>query len=69
MYQNCKGKLFYIYTLVNFHWARVQFQPVPLASCGSGSGVNSPAAVSFTVLFKTPRRHSYFQIPPLCERC
>ena len=49
------------YTLVNFHWARVRFGPVPLASCGNGSIVNSPAAVSFTVLSQTPRRPSYFQ--------
>ena len=33
------------------HWARVRFGPVPLASCGNGSGVNSPTAVSFTVFF------------------
>ena len=48
-------------TLVNFHWARVRFGPVPLASCGNGSIVNSPAAVYFTVLSQTPRRPSYFQ--------
>ena len=47
--------------LVNFHWARVRFGPVPLASCGNGSGVNSPTAVYFTVLSQTPRRPSYFQ--------
>ena len=47
--------------LVNFHWARVRFGPVPLASCGNGSGVNSPTAVSFTVLSQTPRRPSYFR--------
>ena len=47
--------------LVNFHWARVRLGPVPLASCGNGSGVNSPTAVSFTVLSQTPRRPSYFQ--------
>ena len=29
------------------NWARVRFGPVPLASCGNGSGVNSPTAVSF----------------------
>ena len=50
------------YTLVNFHWARFQFGPVPLASCEKGSDVNSPAAVSFTLLSQTPRRPSYFQI-------
>ena len=33
--------------------------PVPLANCGNGSGVNSPTAVSFTVLSQTPRRPSY----------
>ena len=49
------------YTLVNFHWARVRFGPVPLASCRNGSTVNSPAAVYFTVLSQTPRRPSYFQ--------
>ena len=49
------------YTLVNFHWARVRFGPVPLASCGNGLGVNSPTAVFFTVLSQTPRRPSYFQ--------
>ena len=40
-------------------WTRVRFGPVPLASCGilatKGSGVNSPAAVSFTVFSQTPR--------------
>ena len=50
------------YTLVNFHWARVRFGPVPLASCGlNGSGVHSPTAVSFTVLSQTPRQPTYFQ--------
>ena len=49
------------YTLINLHWARVRFGPVPLASCGNGSGVNSPTALSFTVLSQTPRRPSYFQ--------
>ena len=39
----------------------VRFGPVPLASCGNGSIVNSPAAVYFTVLSQTPRRLSYFQ--------
>ena len=48
-------------TLVNFHWARVPFGPDPLASCGNGSGVDSPTAVSFTVLSQTPRQPSYFQ--------
>ena len=43
------------YTWVNFHWARVRFGPVPFASCGNGWGVNSPAAVSFTVLSQSPR--------------
>ena len=47
--------------LVNFHWARVRFGTVPLASCGNGLIVNSPAAVYFTVLSQTPRRPSYFQ--------
>ena len=47
--------------LVNFHWARVRFGPVPLASCGNGLIVNSPAALYFTVLSQTPRRPSYFQ--------
>ena len=55
------ARLRWWYTLVNFHWARVRFGPVPLASCGNGSGVNSPTAVSFTVLSQTPRRPSYFQ--------
>ena len=49
------------FTLVNFHGARVRFGPVPLASCGNGSIVNSPAAVYFTVHSQTPRRPSYFQ--------
>ena len=40
--------------LVNFHWARVRFGPVPLVSCGNGSCVNSPAVVSFTVISQTP---------------
>ena len=31
-------------------WARVQFGPVPLESCGNGSCVNTPAALSFLVL-------------------
>ena len=48
-------------TLVNFHWARVRVGPVPLASCGNGSTVSSPAAVYFTALSQTPRRPSYFQ--------
>ena len=47
--------------LVNLHWARVRFGPVPLACCGNGLIVNSPAAVSFTVLSQTPRRPRYFQ--------
>ena len=49
------------YTLVNFHWARVRFGTVPLVSSENGSGVNSPAAVFFTVLSQTTRRPSYFQ--------
>ena len=56
--------------LVNFHWARVRFGPVPLESCGDGSGVNSPTAVSFTVLsFRLPVDQVTSEIPSLRERC
>ena len=56
------------YTLVNFHWARVRFGPVPLASCGNGSIVNSPAAVYFTVFSQTPCRPSYFQSSTIAKK-
>ena len=39
-------------------WACVRFEPVLLASCGNGPGVNSPAAVYFTVLSQTPFSNS-----------
>ena len=58
------------YTLVNFHWARVRFGPFPLASCGNWSGVNSPTAVSFTVLsLRLPVDQVTSKIPSLRERC
>ena len=47
--------------LVNFHWVHVRLGPVPLASCGNGSIVSSPAAMYFTVLSQTPCQPSYFQ--------
>ena len=50
-----------LFTSASTRWARVRLGPVPLASYGNGSIVNSPAAVSFTVLSQTPRRPSYFQ--------
>ena len=46
-------------TLVNFHWTRIRLGPVPLASCGNGSGVKVSKVAKI--------RNRYNQVPHLTQ--